>query len=63
MTIHAEYCGVSQDGDTFYSRTGGVIKTYRGMVKHDYDIVGAEKARNQFLKDYPNSTFEQGVGK
>lgn len=43
-----------QDGSDFYAETDDgapLTARYPGMVKHDYDMAGAAKARAKFLAD------------
>lgn len=44
-----------QDGYSFYeSKNGAVIASYPKLVKDDHDMEGATKAREQFLKEFPD---------
>jgi hypothetical protein len=45
---------IFQDGGQFYTLEGNLIADYSSMVKGDYDLVGAQAARKQFLKCHPN---------
>ena len=51
--------GAYQDGPTFYDEeTGGVVAFYPSLVAHDYDVAGAQRAREQFLRDHPRYRAE-----
>jgi len=43
-----------QDGADFYDENTGPIISYPEMVKGDYDMEGAKKARARFLQEHPH---------
>lgn len=56
--------GAYQDGKDFYKDQGdydvdesGLIASYPGIVKHDYDMDGAYEARLMFVRDHPEYGF------
>lgn len=51
-----------QDGDTFFdSETDEVLAVYSHLVANDNRGCGAERARTQFLLDYPDYSMEEGA--
>ena len=47
-----------QDGGRFYSDISGILTAdYSHLVRGDYDLKGAEIARAQFLRDFPQFTI------
>lgn len=50
-----------QDGADFYATTGddiALVASYPGMVLHDYDLPGAERARIRFLAEHPDCRMQ-----
>lgn len=43
----------NQDGADFYNfKTGEHIVSYVGIIRHDYDVCGADLARRRFLTQF-----------
>lgn len=49
-----------QDGPDFYdAHSHEHIASYKHLVKHDYDVKGAQEARLHFKKDHPHYLHEE----
>lgn len=51
-----------QDGPDFYDEAGGHIDSYPEIVLNDYDLPGAVRARERFLREHTDCFMVDQAG-